>query len=175
MLFIIVSAESDETSALYKGTVTASLDTHMILPVTLTSEKESLNLDFNTFVEIEKQTEFNVNNCQFQVEEKYSPEATIYKITIRSCICQCGFQASVGKITPSGFEETAELSPLYFFPVHMHEGSMRDDQISTIFINRTALNKDGVHVKSLKFLIKKEKGDFQTDMIDRSTYGYSLL
>lgn len=170
----VVSVDSGGTSALYQAVVKASLNTFLIPPVWLTAETESLNLNFSPFVTIEKQTKFKFNDCQLQVEKRSNQESTFYKIIVRSCNCQRGFKGSVGKITSSGFEETAGLSPLYFFPVHMYQGWMKDDQTSTIFINRTALNKDGVQIKSLKFLIKRDQDDIDTDYIDRSTYGYSL-
>lgn len=91
--------ESDRTSSLYKATITSFHYAYLLLPVWLTSEKESLKFFFNTLAERERQTGFNFNDCRFQVEHKDSPGSTLYKITIRSCRCEHGFQASVGKIT----------------------------------------------------------------------------
>lgn len=175
MLFIIVSMESDRTSSLYKATITSFHYAYLLLPVWLTSEKESLKFYFNTLAERERQTGFNFNDCQFQVEQKDSPGSTLYKITIRSCRCEHGFQASVGKITPSGFEETALLSPLYFSPVDMRDETMPDDHISSMAINRTALIQDGVQVKSLEFVIHTLGNDFKTDVIDEYVYRYTLI
>ena len=47
-------------------------------------------------------------------------------------------------------------------------------QVSSIFINRTALEENGVKLDSSKFLIKREQDDLNLDFIDRSKYGFSL-
>lgn len=114
------------------------------------------------------------NDCQFQVEQRDAPGSTTYKITVRGCLCRRSYSASVGKQTSSRFEETAGLSASYFFPMHIFKGSYRNDQTSSIFINRTALAQDGVQIRSLKFLIIREPDNFLSDLLMKSSFGYIL-
>ncbi|XP_061195778.1 uncharacterized protein LOC133204007 [Saccostrea echinata] len=171
----LVSNNSHADTALYKASLKGTPNTFLIPPVWLKSESESFRMQYAPFATIEMQTNFKFNDCQFQVEKQESQIATLYKITVRTCNCRRKFEGSVGKMTLNGFEETAGLSALYFFPVHMFEGFSSDDQISSIFINRTALINDGVDVKSLKFSIEREQDDLDKDMVDESKLYYKLI
>ncbi|XP_062607684.1 uncharacterized protein LOC134269497 [Saccostrea cucullata] len=171
----LVTNDSDGDTALYKASLKGKPKTFLIPPVWLKSEPESFRMQYAPFATIEKQTIFKFNDCQFQVEKRESETSSTYKITVRNCNCRRKFEGSVGKMTPNGFEETSGLSALYFFPAHMFEGSSLDDQISSIFINRTALINDGVDVKSLQFIIEREQDDLDKDMVDRSELYYRLI
>ena len=178
ILFLLytVSVLNDGVSAIYEAKVSTSLETVLIPPVELTSGPETLLLDFSPYVTRDKQVNFKFNNCQFQVERKDEMGTTTYKITVTECRCRRSFSGSIGKMTASGFKETWGFSPPYVFPFHEYTYmvSNGNGQISSIFINRTALEENGVKLDSLKFLIKREQDDLNLDFIDRSKYGFSL-
>lgn len=168
-----LSMGNKESSALYGAKVTTEASEVFLPPVMLTYGSGNLDIDFDPFVTSVEQNDFKFNDCQFQVERKDELGSTMYKMIVRGCDCNRSFSASVGKQTSSGFEETAGLSASYFFPVNYFFGSIRDDQTSSIFINRTALAQDGVQIQSLKFLIIRDK-DSLSDLIMRTSYEYIL-
>lgn len=170
-----LSMGDDVSSALYEAKFTTEASELLLLWVTITYGPQSLDIDFDPFVESVEQNDFKFNDCQFQVERRDALGSTAFKIIVRGCVCRRSFSASVGKQTSSGFEETAGLSALYFFPMHMFMGSYRDDQTSSIFINRTALAQDGVQIQSLKFLIIREPDNSLSDLLRQSSFGYLLI
>ena len=178
ILFLLytVSVLNDGLSAVYEAKVSTSLETVLTPPVELTSGPETLMLDFSPYVTRDKQVSFKFNNCQFQVERKDEMGTTTYKITVTECRCRRSFSGSIGKMTSSGFKETWGFSPPYVFSFHEYTYmvSNGNGQVSSIFINRTALEENGVKLDSLKFLIKREQDDLYLDFIDRSKYGFSL-
>ncbi|XP_061195783.1 uncharacterized protein LOC133204012 [Saccostrea echinata] len=167
--------DSYTDTALYKASLTAPPSTYLIPPVWLTTESERFRMTYAPFATIEMQRDFKFNDCQFQVEKQESEASIKYKITVKTCDCRRRFTASVGKMTPTGFKKTAGLSSLYFFAVNLYPGFMIDDQISSIIINRTALIKDGVEIKSLQFLIEQDQDDFYNDLIYHSQFYYTLI
>lgn len=164
----------DGSPALYEAKITTRASELFLQRVMLTFGSQSLDIDFDPFVESVQQNDFKFNDCQFQVEQRDAPGSTTYKITVRGCLCRRSYSASVGKQTSSRFEETAGLSASYFFPMHIFKGSQRNDQTSSIFINRTALAQDGVQIRSLKFLIIREPDNFLSDLLMKSSVGYIL-
>lgn len=167
-----LSIDDDRSSALYEAKITMEASERLLLWISLTYGPQSLDIDFSPFVQSVEQDDFKFNDCQFQVERMDGPGWTKYKIIVRGCVCRRSFSASVGKKTSSGFEETAGVSALYFFPFHLYEGSKKD-QTSSIFINRTALAQDGVKIQSLKFLIIRDPDNF-SDLLTQSIFGYLL-
>lgn len=169
-----MSTGDDGSPALYEAKITTRASELFLQRVMLTFGSQSLDIDFDPFVESVQQNDFKFNDCQFQVEQRDAPGSTTYKITVRGCLCRRSYSASVGKQTSSRFEETAGLSASYFFPMHIYKGSYRNDQTSSIFINRTALAQDGVQIRSLKFLIIREPDNFLSDLLMKSSFGYIL-
>lgn len=166
-----VSTLNDGVSAIYEVKITTVYETDIITPIWFESETNSLGLEFNPFATKNKEVNIPFNNWQLQVERKDKSGATTYKITFGRCSCVSDISGSIVKMTPSGFQETVYLSRPYVSLFYDYLNTDGNNKYS-VRINRTALEKDALEIKSVDFSI--EMMDNTPDLIDMLTYKFSL-
>ena len=166
-----VSTLNDGVSAIYEVKITTVYETDIITPIWFESETNSLGLEFNPFATKNKEMNIPFNNWQLQVERKDKSGATTYKITFGRCSCVSDISGSIFKMTPSGFQETLYLSRPYVSLFYDYLNTDGNNKYS-VRINRTALEKDALEIKTVDFSI--EMMDNMPDLIDMLTYKFSL-
>ena len=150
--------------AIYEAKISTSINSFLIPPIRLTSENESLGLLLSRFTDEDEQMDFKFNRCQMHVKKKDPIGSTTFELSVRGCICKIYFTDSVEQ---DGKKATG-LSPLYFFPSYARRSDK--GQVSSIFIDRTALEKDGVKIDSLKFIMQVDEGHVSAPLLDLSEY-----
>lgn len=168
-LFFTVSVEENLQYAIYEAKISTSINSFLIPPIRLRSESESLGLLLGRFTDEDEQVDFKFNRCQMHVKRKDPTGSTTFELSVRGCICKSYFTGSVEQ----GGKKTTGLSPLYFFPSYARRSDQ--DQVSSIFIDRTALEKDGVKIDSLTFVMKVDEGHVSAPLLDLSEYELDLI
>ena len=150
-----VSTLNDGVSAIFEVKITTVYETDIITPIWFASETNSLGLEFNPFATKNKEVNIPFNSWQLQVERKDKSGATTYKITFGRCSCVSYISGSIVKMTPSGFQETLDLSRPYVSLFYDYLNTDGNNKYS-VRINRTALEKDVLEIKTVDFFYRND-------------------